>query len=228
MENATATSKSASVGFNNYLAGVFSWMFAGLSVSGIVGYLLSQAGQSVQALFLNPASFIVIIVLQLGLVIFLSSRITKLSANTARLVFLGYAATLGVTLSMIFLAYTSTSIMRVFFITASMFLFMAIVGYVTKIDLSKLGPILLMGLVGIIIATLVNIFLQSDALQTVVSYLGVVLFLGLTAYDIQKIKKIYAQFGIAGNLAILGALNLYLDFLNLFLFLLEIFGTGRD
>ncbi len=228
MENATATSKSAAVGFNNYLAGVFSWMFAGLSVSGIVGYLLSQAGQSVQALFLNPASFIVIIVLQLGLVIFLSSRITKLSANAARLIFLGYAATLGVTLSMIFLAYTSTSIMRVFFITASMFLIMAVIGYVTKIDLSRLGPILLMGLVGIIIATIVNIFLQSDALQTVVSYVGVVLFLGLTAYDIQKIKKIYAQFGSAGNLAILGALNLYLDFLNLFLFLLEIFGAGRD
>ena len=154
MENATATSKSAAVGFNNYLAGVFSWMFAGLSVSGIVGYLLSQAGQSVQALFLNPASFIVIIVLQLGLVIFLSSRITKLSANAARLIFLGYAATLGVTLSMIFLAYTSTSIMRVFFITASMFLIMAVIGYVTKIDLSRLGPILLMGLVGIIIATM--------------------------------------------------------------------------
>ena len=228
MENATASSKSAAVGFNNYLAGVFSWMFAGLSVSGIVGYLLSQAGQSVQALFLNPASFIVIIVLQLGLVIFLSSRITKLSANAARLIFLGYAATLGVTLSMIFLAYTSTSIMRVFFITASMFLIMAVIGYATKIDLSRLGPILLMGLVGIIIATIVNIFLQSDALQTVVSYVGVVLFLGLTAYDIQKIKKIYAQFGNAGNLAILGALNLYLDFLNLFLFLLEIFGAGRD
>lgn len=214
--------------FSSYMSGIFAWMFAGLTVSGIIGYLISQAGDTVQALFLNPVSFIIIIVAQLGLVIFLSTRVTKMKANTARLVFIAYAATIGITLSAIFLAYTSTSIMRVFFIAGSMFLVMAIIGYLTKIDLSKLGFILLMGLVGIIIASLVNIFLQSNTLQMIVSYLGVLIFLGLTAYDVQKIKKIYAQFGNAGNLAIIGALALYLDFLNLFLFLLEIFGVARD
>ena len=105
---------------------------------------------------------------------------------------------------------------------------MAIIGYTTKVDLSKIGTILLMGLIGIIIATVVNFFLNSNALQMAVSYIGVVIFLGLTAYDIQKIKSIYSQFGSAGNMAILGALSLYLDFLNLFLFLLRIFGAGKD
>jgi FtsH-binding integral membrane protein len=152
----------------------------------------------------------------------------KLSAGAARGLFMAYAATVGVTFSIIFLTYTSTSIMRVFFITASMFAIMAFIGYTTKKDLSKLGMLLLMGLIGIIIASLVNIFLKSSGLELVISYIGVVIFLGLTAYDIQKIKKIYAQFGNAGNLAVLGALSLYLDFLNLFLFLLRIFGAGRD
>ena len=213
--------------FGNYMAGIFAWMFVGLSISGIIGYLIAQSSDSVKALFLNPISLIALIILQFGLVIFLAARATKLSANTARLAFLGYAATVGIMLSGIFLAYASTSIMRVFFITGSMFLVMAIVGYLTKIDLSKFGVILLMGLVGIIIATIVNIFLRSDGLQTIVSYLGVIIFLGLTAYDVQKIKGIYKQFGTAGNMAILGALSLYLDFLNLFLFLLRIFG-GND
>jgi hypothetical protein len=222
------TSAKASQTFSAYLSGIFGWMFAGLTVSGIIGYLISNSGDAVQALFLNPATFIIVIILQFALVIFLSARITKLSANAARAAFMAYAVTIGVTLSAIFLAYTSTSIMRVFFITGSMFLIMAIIGYLTKIDLSKFGIILLMGLFGIIIATVVNIFLQSNTLQLAVSYIGVVIFLGLTAYDIQKIKKIYAQFGSAGNMAILGALSLYLDFLNLFLFLLRIFGAGRD
>lgn len=218
----------ANQAFSAYLSGIFGWMFAGLTVSGIIGYLISNSGSAVQALFLNPATFIIVIILQFALVIFLSARITKLSANAARAAFMAYAVTIGVTLSAIFLAYTSTSIMRVFFITGSMFLVMAIIGYLTKIDLSKFGVILLMGLFGIIIASIVNIFLQSNGLQLAVSYIGVVIFLGLTAYDIQKIKKLYAQFGSAGNMAILGALSLYLDFLNLFLFLLRIFGAGRD
>ena len=214
--------------FSSYMSGIFAWMFAGLSVSGVIGYFIAQAGESVQALFLNPISFLVIIILQLGLVVFLSARITKMSANAARTAFLAYASTVGITLSIIFLTYTSTSIIRVFFITASMFLVMSIIGYVTKIDLSKIGFLLLMGLIGIIIASLVNIFLHSNSLQTIISYLGVIIFLGLTAYDIQKIKKLYARFGDAGNVAIIGALSLYLDFLNLFLFFLEIFGVARD
>jgi FtsH-binding integral membrane protein len=227
-ETKTLKKSESAVAFNNYLAGIFAWMFAGLAVSGVIGWLISTSQETVQAIFLNPISFLVLIVIQFGLVIYLSARITKLSTNAARGLFLAYAASIGVTLSVIFLAYSSTSITRVFFITAAMFLIMAGIGYVTKIDLSKFGAILLMGLIGIIIATLVNLFIKSNTLQLVISYIGVVIFLGLTAYDIQKIKKIYAAFGEAGNMAILGALSLYLDFLNLFLFLLRIFGAGRD
>jgi hypothetical protein len=214
--------------FSDYLSGIFAWMFAGLSASGLVGYLIANSGDSIKVLFLNPVSFFVLIIAQFGLVIFLSARITKLSANAARALFMAYAISVGVTLSTIFLVYTSSSIMRVFFITGSMFLVMAIVGFLTKVDLSKFGALLIMGLVGIIIASVVNIFLGSDSLQMIVSYLGVGIFLGLTAYDVQKIKKLYAEFGSAGNLAILGALSLYLDFLNLFLFLLRIFGVSKD
>jgi len=227
MDRADVQTKSAGT-FSDYLSGIFAWMFAGLSASGLVGFLIANSADNVKALFLNPISFFVLIIAQLGLVVFLSAKITKLSANMARAVFMAYAVSVGVTLSTIFLVYTSSSIMRVFFITGSMFLIMAIIGYLTKIDLSKFGALLIMGLVGIIIASLVNIFLGSDSLQMIVSYLGVGIFLGLTAYDIQKIKKLYSEFGSSGNLAILGALSLYLDFLNLFLFLLRIFGVGRD
>jgi len=227
MDRADVQTKSAGT-FSDYLSGIFAWMFAGLSASGIVGYLIANSGDSIKVLFLNPISFFVLIIAQFGLVIFLSARITKLSANAARALFMAYAVSVGATLSTIFLVYTSSSIMRVFFITGSMFLVMAIVGYLTKVDLSKFGSLLIMGLVGIIIASVVNIFLGSDSLQMIVSYLGVGIFLGLTAHDVQKIKKLYAEFGSAGNLAILGALGLYLDFLNLFLFLLRIFGVGRD
>ncbi|MEI6581513.1 MAG: Bax inhibitor-1/YccA family protein [bacterium] len=227
MDRADVQTKAGGT-FSDYLSGIFAWMFAGLSASGIVGYLIANSGDSIKVLFLNPVSFFVLIIAQFGLVIFLSARITKLSANAARALFMAYAVSVGVTLSTIFLVYTSSSIMRVFFITGSMFLVMAIVGFLTKVDLSKFGALLIMGLVGIIIASVVNIFLGSDSLQMIVSYLGVGIFLGLTAYDVQKIKKLYAEFGSAGNLAILGALSLYLDFLNLFLFLLRIFGVSKD
>lgn len=227
MDRADVQTKAGGT-FSDYLSGIFAWMFAGLSASGIVGYLIANSGDSIKMLFLNPVSFFVLIIAQFGLVIFLSARITKLSANAARALFMAYAVSVGVTLSTIFLVYTSSSIMRVFFITGSMFLVMAIVGFLTKVDLSKFGALLIMGLVGIIIASVVNIFLGSDSLQMIVSYLGVGIFLGLTAYDVQKIKKLYAEFGSAGNLAILGALSLYLDFLNLFLFLLRIFGVSKD
>jgi FtsH-binding integral membrane protein len=228
MEEVAKSTKKESIEFANYISGIFAWMFAGLTISGLVGYLIAASGDSVKAIFYNPIALILLIILQLGLVIYLSARITKLSTNVARGLFLAYAATVGVTFSIIFLTYTSTSIMRVFFITAAMFFTMALIGYTTKKDLSKLGMLLLMGLIGIIIASLVNIFLGSDSLQLIISYIGVVIFLGLTAYDIQKIKKLHATFGDAGNIAVLGALSLYLDFLNLFLFLLRIFGAGRD
>ncbi len=220
-----AVSKNAEAEIANYFAGVFAWMFAGLTVSGIVAWLVANSSVAQQAFFGNPITLFVLIIAQLGLVILLAARITKMSPMAARAGFLGYAALLGITLSYIFLAYTSTSIMRIFFVTASMFFVMAIIGYVTKKDLSRLGGLLLMGLIGIIIATIVNIFLQSNAVQIIVSYLGVAIFLGLTAYDTQKIKTFYES-NKKDQLAIMGALALYLDFINLFLFLLRIFGNS--
>lgn len=221
-----ALSKNAEAEIANYFAGVFAWMFAGLTVSGIVAWFVAHSSVAQQAFFGNPITLILLIVAQLGMVILLAARITKMSPMAARAGFLAYAALLGITLSYIFLAYTSTSIMRIFFITASMFFFMAIIGYITKKDLTRLGGLLLMGLIGIIIATIANIFLHSNALQIVISYLGVAIFLGLTAYDTQKIKGFYES-DKKDQLAIMGALALYLDFINLFLFLLRIFGNSN-
>lgn len=209
-----------------YFAKVFVWMFAGLAVSGVVAYAVASSKVVLQAVYGSPFVMIALVIAQIALVIFLAARITKMSPLAARVGFLAYAALLGVTLSYIFLAYTTTSIMRVFFITASMFFAMAIIGYVTKKDLTKLGGILLMGLIGIIIATIVNVFLHSNAIQLVVSYAGIAIFLGLTAYDTQKIKGFYNS-EQKDQLAIMGALALYLDFINLLLFLLRIFG-GND
>ena len=217
--------RKAEAAIADYFAGVFAWMFAGLTVSGIVAYAVAHSQIALQVIYGNPFALIVLIIAQFALVILLVARITKMSPMAARVGFLGYAALLGVTLSFIFLAYTTTSIIRVFFITASMFLIMAIVGYVTKKDLTKLGGLLLMGLIGIIVATVVNIFLHSSGLQLVISYIGIAIFLGLTAYDTQKIKQFYAS-EAKGQLAILGALALYLDFVNLFLFLLRLFGNS--
>ncbi len=181
----------------------------------------------------SPA-FFVLIIAELGMVFFLSARISKIQATTATSLFLGYAFLNGLTLSMIFLAYTSSSIASTFFITAGMFGAMAIYGLVTKRDLSGLGSFLFMGLVGIIIASIVNIFLKSSSLYWVISLLGVFIFVGLTAYDVQKIKKI-GEDGIMdqGEVmvrkgAIMGALTLYLDFINLFLMLLRFFGGSRN
>lgn len=206
-----------------YFSGVFTWMFAGLAVSGIVAYAVANSQIAMSVFFGNPILLIILVVAQLGLAILLAARITKMSPMAARAGFLGYAALLGIMLSYIFLSYTSTSIMRVFFIAASMFFFMAIIGYVTKKDLTSFGGLLLMGLIGIIIATVVNIFLHSNMLQIIISYLGIAIFLGLTAYDVQKIKSFRTD-EKSEQLAIMGALALYLDFVNIFLFLLNLFG----
>lgn len=210
-----------------FFAGVYSWMFAGLAVSGIVAYIVSKSPALLNLFLGNPIALIILIIAQFALVIFISARAQKMSATNAGIAFLGYAALLGITLSTIFLIYTDTSIMRVFMIAASMFLAMSIAGFVTKFDLSKIGALLFMGLIGIIIATLVNIFLHSNTVQLVISYLGVVIFLGLTAFDVQKLKQIHNAGADTGGTTILGALMLYLDLLNLFLFLLRIFGGNR-
>ena len=176
----------------------------------------------------NQLLFWGLIIAEFGLVIAISAAINKLSLTTATLLFILYSVINGATLSFIFAVYTMSSIASVFFITAGTFAVMAVVGYTTKKDLTSMGKILLMALIGIIIATVVNIFLKSTGLEMIVSYLGVLIFVGLTAYDSQKIKLMLQTAPDAGEgaqkLALLGALSLYLDFVNLFIYLLRIFG----
>jgi FtsH-binding integral membrane protein len=164
-------------------------------------------------------------------VLLLSFRIQKMSLGAAQLTFWGYAALVGLSLSGIFLVYTGASIARVFFITAATFAAMSLYGYTTRTDLSRFGSFLFMGLIGIVIASVVNIFLASSALQFAISVIGVIVFVGLTAYDTQRIKEMYFDGDgevIAGKKAIMGALQLYLDFINLFLLLMQFMGQRRD
>lgn len=210
---------------------VFAWMFLGLFISGITAYLVAISPILLSIIFSSSIIFIGLIIVQFILVISLVSLIKKVSASIATLLFLLYSFVTGLTLSVIFLVYELSSINQVFFITAGMFGLMSFVGYTTKINLSKLGPILLMGLFGIIIAGIVNIFLKNSMLDFIIAIIGVVIFTALTAFDIQKIK----ENNIIGNEgteedkkeAIRGALTLYLDFINLFLSLLRVTGKRR-
>lgn len=215
-----------------FLAKVFNWMAVGLGLTGVVAYFAASSGVT-SAIVASPM-FMILIFAELGLVFFLSARIEKIQANTASSLFLGYSLLNGLTLSSVFLAYTSSSIAATFFITAGMFGAMAVYGLVTKRDLSGFGSFLFMGLIGILIASVVNIFLKSSGLYWVISLIGVFVFTGLTAYDVQKIKNMGEQ-GILSQGesaikkgAIMGALTLYLDFINLFLMLLRFFGGSRD
>ena len=215
-----------------FLAKVFNLMTLGLGITGVVAFLTANSGLA-SAIIGSPL-FIMLVLAELGLVFFLSARVEKIQAKTASGLFIGYSVLNGLTLSVIFLGYTSTSIAGTFFIAAGMFGAMAVYGLVTKRDLSGLGSFLLMGLVGIIIASIVNIFLNNSSVHWMISVLGVLIFTGLTAYDVQKIKRI----GEEGILAqgdevvrkgtVMGALTLYLDFINLFLMLLRFFGGSRD
>jgi hypothetical protein len=215
-----------------FLAKVFNWMAIGLGLTGIVAYFTAHTGLAL-AIISSPIFFILIIG-ELGLVFYLSARIEKMQASTASSLFVGYSVLNGLTLSVIFLAYTDSSIAGTFFITAGMFGAMAVYGLVTKRDLSGWGSFLFMGLIGIIIASVVNIFLNNSAMHWMISMIGVLIFTGLTAYDVQRIKKIGEE-GIMTQRheairkgSIMGALALYLDFINLFLMLLRFFGGSRD
>ena len=215
-----------------FLAKVFNWMAVGLGLTGVVAYFAASSG--VTAAIVASPMFMILIFAELGLVFFLSARISKIEAGTAASLFLGYSFLNGLTLSSIFLAYTSSSIAATFFITAGMFGAMALYGLVTKKDLSGFGSFLFMGLIGILIASVVNIFLKSSGLYWMISLIGVFVFTGLTAYDVQKIKKM-GEDGILSQGesaikkgAIMGALTLYLDFINLFLMLLRFFGGSRN
>jgi FtsH-binding integral membrane protein len=214
-----------------FIQRVFNWMFVGLLMTGAIAFILENNHRTIAYFSEHMGVVYGLIFAELALVFILVARINKMSATAATLLFFIYAALNGVTLSLVLSVYTTASIVLTFAITAGMFGIMAVLGYVTKRDLSKLGSIFLMLLIGLILATIVNLFLQSSGLTMILSYLGVIIFCGLTAYDMQKIKEMGRANPYTGemetNAAIIGALALYLDFINLFLYLLRIFGN-RD
>ena len=219
---------SMSVAFPALMRKVYVWMTLALVITGVTAYGVATSPGIQMAIMTNKLLFWGLIIAEFGLVIGITAAINRLSLTTATLLFVLYSVINGATLSFIFLIYTMASIASVFFITAGTFAVMALVGYTTKKDLTSMGKILFMALIGIIIATVVNIFLKSTGLEMIVSYLGVLIFVGLTAYDSQKIKQMLLMAPDAGEgaqkIALLGALTLYLDFINLFIYLLRIFG----
>jgi FtsH-binding integral membrane protein len=219
---------SMSAAFPALMRKVYVWMTLALMITGATAYGVATSPGIQMALFSNQLLFWGLVIAEFALVIGISAAINRLSLTTATLMFILYSVINGAMLSSIFLIYTMSSIASVFFITAGTFGVMALIGYTTKKDLTSMGRILFMALIGIIIATVVNIFLKSSGLQMIVSYLGVLIFVGLTAYDSQKIKNMLQMAPDASEasqkLALLGALTLYLDFVNLFIYLLRIFG----
>jgi FtsH-binding integral membrane protein len=229
-------------GLRAYMIRVYNYMAAGVALTGVAAWLTYQAavvtnaaGNIVgltsfgQAIYSGPA-VIVLLLGTLGLVMFISFRIQYLQPSTALALFMAYAALLGLALSSIFLTYTGASITRVFFISAASFGALSLYGYTTQRNLSAFGSFLIMGLFGLMIAMLVNLFLASNALQFAISVIGVLIFAGMTAWDTQRIKEMYdpMQDGtVAGRMAVMGALQLYLDFINLFLFMLRLLGDRR-
>ncbi len=220
---------SMSQAFPVLMRKVYVWMTLALVITGVTAYGVANSPGVISAIYSNQAVMWGLIIAELALVIGISAAINKLSLTTATLLFVLYSAVNGVVLSSIFLIYTASSIASVFFITAGTFAVMAFIGYTTKTDLTSLGKILLMALIGLIIASLVNVFfVKSTGFDLIISYVGVLIFVGLTAYDSQKIKQMLLMAPDAGEgaqkLALLGALSLYLDFINLFIYLLRILG----
>ena len=220
-------------GLRAYMLRVYNYMAVGVALTGVAAYAVFEMALANpafrQTLFGTPLYWVLLLA-PLGLVFFLSFRIQHLAATTARALFFFYAALLGVSLTPILMLYTGTSIARVFFISAASFGALSLWGYTTQRDLSAFGSFLIMGLVGIILAGIVNIFLASSALAFVISVVGVLVFAGLTAWDTQRIKEMYDPMDdgtVAGRKAVMGALALYLDFINLFLMLLRLFGDRR-
>lgn len=221
-----------SLAFPALMRKVYVWMTLALVITGFTAFGIAENPGLVYTIVTNRLLFWGLVIGEFALVMAIYGAIGRLSATAATLLFVLYSIVNGATLSVIFLAYTMTSIASVFFITAGTFAVMAFIGYTTKTDLTSFGKMLMMGLIGIILATVVNIFIGSSMLNMMVSYVGVVVFVGLTAYDSQKIKNLLYQVDNmseeAQKLALLGSLTLYLDFVNLFLMLLRIFGGNRD
>lgn len=224
--------RDRSLSFPSLMRSVYIWMALALAVTGLTAMTIATQPQIVYAIFANRAIFWMLLLAELGMVIYLSARIMSMSFATAGIVFVVYALLNGVTLSSLFMAYTAESIAQTFFVTAGTFGAMAVIGFLVKRDLSAIGRFFYMALIGLIIATVANAFFHNSGLAMICNYAGVVIFSGLTAYDTQKIKNLLVQFGdrrdeTVMKLALLGSLSLYLDFINLFLYLLRFLGNRR-
>ncbi len=227
----TAASVTYDAGLRLYMQKVYNFMAMALTISGVVAFMVSSSPALMQAIFGTPLAWLVMLA-PLGFVIFFGYKLNSISSAQAKTYLWIYAGLMGLSLSTIFVAYTGASVARVFFITASVFGGMSFYGYTTKKDLSGFGSFLIMGLIGLIVASLVNIFLKSSAFEFAISLIGTLIFIGLTAYDSQKIKQNYYYVSgdseMIGKAAVMGALNLYMDFINLFIMLLRFMGDRRD
>lgn len=232
MTNYTTTGAGTQSMVSALFKSLYMQMAAALTLTGLTAYFTSQSQAFWATLATNPSLLWILLFAQIGLVIWLSARVMRMSISMATILFIAYSVLTGITLSSIFLVYDMGTISTTFFVTAGTFLTMSIVGYTTRMDLSRIGNLLLMLLIGVIIATIVNIFVASSTLYWVITYVGVIVFVGLIAWDTQKLRTLFLEYGSADEggqrLALLGALTLYLDFINLFLHLLRIFGGNRD
>jgi FtsH-binding integral membrane protein len=231
MHPSSMTAEQIQAESQRFMVKVYGWMSLALMITGFVAMFVASSTAILEVIIGNRLVFYGLLILQLGAVFYLAGWIGRMSASTATIIFIAYAALKGVTFSLIFVIYTAESIASTFFITAGTFAVMSIYGYTTKSDLSKWGNILFMGLIGLVIASVVNIFLQDEMLYWITTYAGVLIFVGLTAYDTQKIKAT----NIIGNEgteedskeAVIGALTLYIDFVAMFLYLLRLFGDRK-
>lgn len=212
---------------NKVMSKTFLWMFIGLFITFLTGYFVSNNETMIINIYKNSL-YILLAVVELALVIFLSARVTKMSKTTARMCFILYSFVSGLTFSSIFIIYEIASILYIFLITSIIFLVFGLLGYFTKIDLTKLGSFLMMALLGIIICIIVNLFVGNNTFDLIISIISVLVFVGFTAYDVQKIKMLSTLDNSEDTLSIMGALDLYLDYINIFLHLLSIFGNSKD
>lgn len=231
MADAAYRAEGARSDVRSFVQQVYGWMAAALAVTGFVALLVTRSEALQRFIFGTPFVFFGLIIGELIVVMWLATRIHTMSVSTATAVFVGYSVLNGLTLSSVFLVYAQATVAQAFFVTAGLFGVMTLYGFFTKTDLTRVGHLLMMGLIGFVIASLVNLFLRSEAIYWIITYAGVVIFTGLVAYDSQRIKEMAlsgAGEGEAGQkYAIIGALRLYLDFVNLFLLLLRIFGRRR-
>ncbi|MDM8324497.1 Bax inhibitor-1/YccA family protein [Bacteroides gallinaceum] len=211
---------------------VYVWMTLALAITGFVALYVAKSYTLINAMAQNSMMFWILLIAEVGLVMFLSARIHRISFTTTTILFILYSVLNGVTMSVLFMVYTMSSIATTFFVTAGTFGATALYGYVTKKDLTRIGSLCIMGVIGLIIASLVNLFLQNSMMDLIISYIGVLLFVGLTAYDSQKIKQLLSGDDVEVNettqkIALMGSLTLYLDFINLFIYLLRILGDRK-